>query len=99
MDFTTNEEKMKVALEQANLALDSNEVPVGAAIFDVNNKLICANHNRRELDNNPTAHAEILVLQEAAQVLGSWRLENTTLAVTLEPDAMCAGAIARPVIQ
>ena len=93
MVFTTDEEKMKVALDQANLALEKNEVPVGAAIFDANNKLICANHNRRELDNNPTAHAEILVLQEAAQVIGSWRLENTTLAVTLEPDAMCAGAI------
>ena len=93
MDYKTDEKKMKVALEQANLAFDKNEVPVGAAIFDSNNNLICANHNRRELDNNPTAHAEILVLQEAAQILGSWRLENTTLAVTLEPDAMCAGAI------
>ena len=82
MDYKTDEKKMKVALEQANLAFDKNEVPVGAAIFDSNNNLICANHNRRELDNNPTAHAEILVLQEAAQILGSWRLENTTLAVT-----------------
>ena len=93
MDYKTDEEKMKVALDQANLAFNKNEVPVGAAIFDASNNLICANHNRRELDNNPTAHAEILVLQEAAQILGSWRLENTTLAVTLEPDAMCAGAI------
>jgi tRNA(adenine34) deaminase len=93
MDYKTDEEKMKVALDQAKLAFDKNEVPVGAAIFDVNNNLICANHNRRELDNNPTAHAEMLVLQEAAKIIGSWRLENTTLAVTLEPDAMCAGAI------
>ena len=93
MDYKTDEKKMKVALDQAKLAFDKNEVPVGAALFDVNNNLICANHNRRELDNNPTAHAEMLVLQEAAQIVGSWRLENTTLAVTLEPDAMCAGAI------
>ena len=93
MDYKTDEEKKKVALDQANLAFEKNEVPVGAAIFDASDNLICANHNRRELDNNPTAHAEILVLQEAAQTVGSWRLENTTLAVTLEPDAMCAGAI------
>ena len=93
MDYKTDEEKMEVALSQAKIAFNKNEVPVGAAIFDVNNKLICANHNRRELENNPVAHAEILVLQEAAKILNSWRLENTTLAVTLEPDAMCAGAI------
>ena len=93
MKYTSDEDKMRVALDEARKALDIDEVPVGAAIFDVNNKLICANHNRRELENNPVAHAEILVLQEAAQILSSWRLENTTLAVTLEPDAMCAGAI------
>ena len=84
---------MNIAFMEAKKAFNKNEVPVGAAIFDIKNNLICANHNRRELDNNPTAHAEILVLQEAAQIIGSWRLENTTLAVTLEPDAMCAGAI------
>ena len=93
MKYTSDEDKMRVALDEARKAFDIDEVPVGAAIFDVNNKLICANHNRRELENNPVAHAEILVLQEAAQILSSWRLENTTLAVTLEPDAMCAGAI------
>ena len=68
-------------------------MPVGAAIFDKDDNLICANHNRRELDQNPTSHAEILVLEEASQILGTWRLEDTTIAVTLEPDAMCAGAI------
>ena len=66
---------------------------MGAAIFDKDDNLICANHNRRELDQNPTSHAEILVLEEASQILGAWRLEDTTVAVTLEPDAMCAGAI------
>ena len=93
MNYITDDEKMKVALEQARIAKDNDEVPIGAAIFDIKDNLICANHNRRELDKDPTSHAEILVLQEAARITGSWRLKNTTLAVTLEPDAMCAGAI------
>ena len=93
MEYTSDEDKMKVALNEARKALDIDEVPVGAAIFDKNNNLICANHNRRELDQNPMSHAEILVLEEASQILGTWRLEDTTIAVTLEPDAMCAGAI------
>ena len=84
---------MRVALDEAKKAHDVDEVPVGAAIFDRNDNLICANHNRRELDQNPISHAEILVLGEASQILGTWRLEETTMAVTLEPDAMCAGAI------
>ena len=84
---------MRVALNEAKKAHDVDEVPIGAAIFDKDDKLICANHNRRELDQNPTSHAEILVLEEASQILGTWRLEDTTIAVTLEPDAMCAGAI------
>ena len=93
MKYTSNEDKMKVALDEARKALDIDEVPVGAAIFDKDDNLICANHNRRELDQNPMSHAEILVLEEASQILGTWRLEETTIAVTLEPDAMCAGAI------
>ena len=84
---------MRVALDEAKKAFDIDEVPVGAAIFDKDDNLICANHNRRELDQNPMSHAEILVLEEASQILGTWRLEKTTIAVTLEPDAMCAGAI------
>ena len=84
---------MRVALGEAKKAYDIDEVPVGAAIFDKDNNLICANHNRRELDQNPTSHAEILVLEEASQILGTWRLEEMTIAVTLEPDTMCAGAI------
>ena len=93
MKYTSNEDKMKVALDEARKALNIDEVPVGAAIFDKDDNLICANHNRRELDQNPMSHAEILVLEEASQILGTWRLEETTIAVTLEPDAMCAGAI------
>ena len=84
---------MRVALDEAKKAHNIDEVPVGAAIFDKDDNLICANHNRRELDQNPVSHAEILVLEEASQILGTWRLEETTIAVTLEPDVMCAGAI------
>ena len=84
---------MRVALNEAKKAHDVDEVPIGAAIFDKDDNLICANHNRREIDQNPTSHAEILVLEEASQILGTWRLEEATIAVTLEPDAMCAGAI------
>tara|TARA_B100000945_G_scaffold311541_1_gene304872 strand:- start:10 stop:468 length:459 start_codon:yes stop_codon:yes gene_type:complete len=93
MKYISDEDKMRVALDEARKAFDIDEVPVGAAIFDKNDNLICANHNRRELDQNPMSHAEILVLEEASQILGTWRLEETTIAVTLEPDAMCAGAI------
>ena len=93
MKYRSNEDKMRVALDEARKALDIDEVPVGAAIFDKDDNLICANHNRRELDQNPMSHAEILVLEEASKILGTWRLEETTIAVTLEPDAMCAGAI------
>ena len=93
MKYKSDEDKMKVALNEAKKAHDVDEVPIGAAIFDKDDNLICANHNRRELDQNPTSHAEILVLEEASQILGTWRLEDTTIVVTLEPDAMCAGAI------
>ena len=93
MKYISDEDKMRVALDEAKKAHDVDEVPVGAAIFDRNDNLICANHNRRELDQNRISHAEILVLGEASQILGTWRLEETTMAVTLEPDAMCAGAI------
>ena len=93
MKYISDEDKMRIALDEARKALDIDEVPVGAAIFDKDDNLICANYNRRELDQNPMSHAEILVLEEASQILGTWRLEETTIAVTLEPDAMCAGAI------
>ena len=93
MKYKSDEDKMRVALNEAKKAHDVDEVPIGAAIFDKDDNLICTNHNRRELDQNPTSHAEILVLEEASQILGTWRLEDTTIAVTLEPDAMCAGAI------
>ncbi len=93
MKYKSDEDKMRVALGEARKAYDIDEVPVGAAIFDKEDNLICANHNRREIDQNPISHAEILVLEEASQILGTWRLEEATIVVTLEPDAMCAGAI------
>ena len=93
MIYKTDEEKMEVALAEAKKALEIDEIPVGAALFDEEHNLIFSSHNQRELKQNPVAHAEILVLQKSAEILGTWRLENTTLAVTLEPDAMCSGAI------
>ena len=93
MIYKTDEEKIEVALAEAKKALEIDEIPVGAALFDEEHNLIYSAHNQRELKQNPVAHAEILVLQKSAELLGTWRLENTTLAVTLEPDAMCSGAI------
>jgi tRNA(adenine34) deaminase len=92
-------EMMQVALATARGALTSGDVPVGAAIFNASGDLISSGHNERELHNDPTAHAEIVALQRASQKLGTWRLENLTLVVTLEPCAMCAGAIAQSRIQ
>ena len=93
MKYKSDIEKMQVALAEAKKALEIDEVPIGAALFDNDDKLITKAHNRREIDQDPTAHAEILVIKEASQILKTWRLENTTLAITLEPDPMCAGAI------
>jgi len=83
-----------LALAQARLALAHDEVPIGAVIYHApTNRVIAAAHNRRILDKDPTAHAEVLAIRQAAMVLGDWRLEETILAVTLEPCPMCAGAI------
>ena len=92
MNYKSDIEKMEVALQEAKRALEIDEVPIGAAIFDAEDKLITKAHNR-EVDQDPTAHAEILVIKEASKILKTWRLEGTTLAITLEPDPMCAGAI------
>ena len=83
---------MAAALEQAQTALKLDEVPIGAVIAR-DGRIIAAAHNRRALDADPTAHAEMLVIRAAAEVLGDWRLGGCTLAVTLEPCCMCAGAI------
>ncbi len=83
---------MRLALRQAQMAFDQGEVPIGAVIVH-NGQVIAVAHNEREQKNDPTAHAEILVIQRAAKVLESWRLTDATLYVTLEPCPMCAGAI------
>jgi len=83
---------MALALEQADAALGMGEVPVGAVSL-VDGRLVAARHNERERSGDPTAHAEMLVLRDTAQVLGGWRLSKVTLVVTLEPCPMCAGAL------
>ena len=83
---------MDRALDEARLALDHGDVPVGAVVV-ADGEVIAAAHNRREVDADPTAHAELLAVRAAAAHLGSWRLENCSLYVTLEPCTMCAGAL------
>lgn len=83
---------MKKALDQAVLAWEQHEVPVGAVIVQ-GERVIAEAHNQRETLNDPTAHAEMIALTQAAESLGSWRLLDCTLYVTLEPCPMCAGAI------
>ena len=86
------ERMMALALEQARLALAAGEIPVGAVIAR-GDAVIAAAHNRRELDRDPTAHAEVVAIRQAARALGGRRLTGCTLYVTLEPCPMCAGAI------
>jgi len=83
---------MGVALEEARAALAHHDVPVGAIVVR-DGTVIAARHNERELTGDPTAHAEILALRDAAAAVGHWRLDDCTLIVTLEPCAMCAGAL------
>ncbi|WP_416362310.1 nucleoside deaminase [Pseudoclavibacter sp. VKM Ac-2867] len=86
-------ELMGIALGEAELALASADVPIGAVVTDAAGEVIATAHNERELTGDPTGHAEVLALRRAAERLGGWRLDGCTLVVTLEPCAMCAGAI------
>ena len=90
--FPGDEHFMRLALREAQRALAHDDVPVGAVVAH-GGEMIGAGHNERELRQDPTAHAEILALREAAAQLGSWRVLDSVLYVTLEPCAMCAGAI------
>lgn len=83
---------MSIALQEAERALEYDDVPVGAVAVH-RNKIIGRGCNRREADQDPTAHAEMIVMRQAAAALGHWRLEDVTLYCTLEPCAMCAGAM------
>lgn len=86
-------EHMQMALDEARAAVAEDEVPVGAVIVSLQHGLIARAHNQRETLKDPTAHAEMIAITQAAQALSSWRLENCLLYVTLEPCPMCAGAI------
>jgi len=91
-DAATDERWMRAAIEQAERALRHDDVPIGAVVVR-DGEVIGAGHNERELRRDPTAHAEAIALRAAAAALGSWRVLDSTLYVTLEPCAMCAGAI------
>jgi tRNA(adenine34) deaminase len=83
---------MRLALREAERALEHDDVPIGAVVVR-EGEVIGAGHNERELRSDPTAHAELIALREAARALGSWRVLDAVMYVTLEPCAMCAGAI------
>jgi tRNA(adenine34) deaminase len=88
----TSDDAMRIALEEAGLAGAAGDVPVGAVVLH-EGKVIARRHNEREATGDPTAHAEVLALRDASEVLGRWRLDDCTLVVTLEPCIMCAGAL------
>ena len=92
LDPTTDSRFMRMALDLAHQAFRAEEVPVGAVLVQ-NTKILATGFNQRESTQDPTAHAELMAIRSASMALGSWRLTDTTLYVTLEPCAMCAGAI------
>lgn len=92
MDFDIDAMRMRLAINQAREAAEAGEVPVGALIYH-NGELVAKAYNQRETLQDPTAHAEILAITQAANALNSWRLEDCEMYVTLEPCSMCAGAI------
>ncbi|MHB1652515.1 MAG: tRNA adenosine(34) deaminase TadA [Desulfitobacteriaceae bacterium] len=94
----SHQDWMPLALEQAKLAFALGEVPIGAVIVQ-EGRLIAVAHNEKEQRQDPTAHAEILAIKRAAKSLGTWRLSEATLYVTLEPCPMCAGAIVQARLQ
>jgi tRNA(adenine34) deaminase len=90
--FPRDEYFMRLAIREAQAALEHDDVPIGAVVVR-DGEVIGAAHNERELRQDPTAHAELIALREASRALGSWRVLDAVLYVTLEPCAMCAGAI------
>jgi tRNA(adenine34) deaminase len=89
----SNEEWMRLALAEARVAQAAGDVPIGAVVVDAAGVLIGRGHNQRESHADPTAHAEIVAIRDAASRLATWHLDGCTLMVTLEPCTMCAGAI------
>ncbi|MET0976299.1 MAG: tRNA adenosine(34) deaminase TadA [Leifsonia sp.] len=92
-DATGHDDAMRLAIAEARVALAGGDVPVGAIVTDASGAVIGRGRNERELVGDPTAHAEIVAIRQAATALGDWHLEGCTLTVTLEPCVMCAGAI------
>jgi len=88
----TDDDAMRLALEQAVAAVAHDDVPIGAVVVR-DGEVVAARHNERELTGDPTAHAEVLAIRDAARVVGHWRLLDCTLYVTLEPCVMCTGAL------
>ena len=86
---------MQAALSLAKVAGDSGDVPVGAIVVNEAGEILGTGQNLREKNNDPSAHAEIVAMRQAAEKIGSWRLDDLTIVVTLEPCAMCAGAISQ----
>ena len=86
---------MQAALSLAKVAGDSGDVPVGAIVVNESGEILGSGQNLREKNNDPSAHAEIVAMRQAAEKIGSWRLDDLTMVVTLEPCAMCAGAISQ----
>ena len=86
---------MQAALSLAKVAADNGDVPVGAIVVNEAGEILGTGQNLREQSNDPTAHAEVIAIRQAAEKIGSWRLDDLTIVVTLEPCAMCAGAIAQ----
>jgi tRNA(adenine34) deaminase len=84
---------MQAALSLAKVAADKGDVPVGAIVVNEAGEILGTGQNLREQSNDPTAHAEVIAIRQAAEKIGSWRLDDLTIVVTLEPCAMCAGAI------
>jgi tRNA(adenine34) deaminase len=89
----TDDDAMELALAEARAAISHDDVPVGAVALGPDGTVIASRHNERERRADPTAHAEMLVLRDAAERLGTWRLTGVTVVVTLEPCPMCAGAL------
>ncbi|MAT18403.1 MAG: tRNA-specific adenosine deaminase [Leifsonia sp.] len=89
----TDDEVMELALAEARAALATGDVPVGAVMLDGQGRVLATGRNERELYQDPTAHAEVVAIRRAAEAIGDWHLDDTTLVVTLEPCVLCAGAI------
>jgi len=90
--MATDDELMALAIEEARAAVAHGDVPIGAVVV-IDGEVVARRHNERELTGDPTAHAEVLALRDAAAAVGGWRLVGATMAVTLEPCPMCAGAL------